>query len=683
MALIAAVQDGGPGSFASTARHAALGKMAEGGRWVGAQAATIDKELIRTSTDGTEAGKVIDLNFHFKFVHQISGLEPYAPHLRTLDLSYNNLRQIEGLEGMSRLRELKLYGCQISRISGLDPCAGLMSLHLDDNCITTVEGLDALKCLEYLNMESNRIQRLGRGIQKLHKLKELHISRNRLATLDGVAGLSNLEVLTASYNQIRDVTPEQVKGLTKLDELRLEGNQLTSLSFLVGVSGSPQPLPCLATLDVSGNQITAKALQGLPCLPQLAELSLAGNCIADMPASVAQSWQSLEILDLSRNQLERPEQLDRLKDLVSLRELALQGNPVTSQQDEDFSRVVTALGALEYLDDRPVPPSAPATPALEAGETAGDGKTFALTTSRAALPSAGGSRPSTSSRPGTSSSARPGTAQGMKEAGIKEPLMHARLKVSERRYATEEQVAQWEKQTMTGLAAIERQIEKTEQSVDKEYARMDRCVQKAHKVMQRQRELEAQGIIPPLPQSGSAEEAALVVEEASRLPTPIPGEPGSGPPSRLGRRLREAVGSARGGDDASPVGQAGAGGSSGSHAIPQPESPKTRRESLRVVLPAACDEEIVEDVSASRPGSGFGTDAEDEPPQILTEAEEEEPDTPAAAPRRAKLQAGGRNPSQGDLHLGVRAGARRTRRSNTGAGGARGKPPLARMPAVR
>jgi len=681
MALLAAAQEIGPGMFASTARHMALGKMAEAGRWVGGKEAAIDRDLIRVGTESTEAGKILDLNFHFKFVRQISGLEPYAPHLRSLDLSYNNLRQIEGLQGMARLRELKLYGCQIARISGLEPCACLMSLHLDDNNITAVEGLDALKNLEFLNLDSNRIQRLGRGIAKLAKLKEFHVSRNRLASLDGIAGLSSLEVLHASFNQIRGITPEQVKGLSKLDELRLEGNQLTSLSFLVGVSGSAQPLPWLATLDVSGNQITAEALQSLPCLHQLAELNLAANRISEVPGSVMQSWQSLEILDLSRNHLERPEQLDPLKELISLRELALQGNPVAAQGEEDLKGVFTALDALEYLDDRPVPPSQPATPALVGADTAEEGKTFALTNSKAgADAAAGGSRPSTSSRPGTSSS-RPGTAQGMKEAGIKEPLMHARLKVSERRYANEEQVAQWEKQTMTGLAAIERQMEKTDQIMDKEFAVMDRCVQKAHQVMERRRQLQAQGVLPPLPEAGSNEET-LVVEEASRLSTPNPAsEPRSGPPSRLGRRLREAVDSAREEeeDEFSPGLRVGTSGSSSSSQAPTPESP-TRRENPRI-LPAAYDEEILEEPSASRPGSGCPTDAEedDEPPQVLTEAEEE-PDTPAAVPRRSRLQAG-RTPSQNDLHVGIRTGARRMRRTNAGPTGARGKPPLARMPA--
>jgi len=669
-----------PNSFASTAHHQALNKMAEGGRWIGGDAATIDRDLIRACTESTDAGKILDLNFHGKFVHQVTGLEPYAANLRSLDLSYNNLRQVEGLKGMCRLRELKLYGCQISRISGLEPCVSLVSLHLDDNCINAVEGLDALKLLEYLNLDNNKIQRLGKGIMRLTKLRELHVARNRLVSLEGVAGLGALEVLTAGSNQIQEISPEQVKGLVRLDEMRLEGNLLGSLSFLKEVAGSAQSLPNLATLDVSCNQITAEALRGLPCLPQLAELNLAENRIEDIPAGVANSWQSLEILDLSRNQLQRTEQLEPLKQLVSLRELALQGNPVGSENEEEVSRVVASLGALEYLDDRPLPASELGTPALEAGEGE-DAKTFALTNSRVQ----GSSRPSTGdSRPSTSS--RPGTAQAMKEAGVKEPLMHAKLKLSERRFASEEQVMQWEKQTMNGLAAIERQIQKVAALADRELAHMDKCVEKAQKVMQRQRELQAQGKCPSVPEESAEETLRAVSPSVASEP------PASSPPSRLGRRLREAVDLARAdGNDASPpAGAGGPGTSSGSYAVPKPESPKFRKEMPRKPsLPADCDEEIVDDTVASGPASGCATDAEEEePPQVITEAEEE-PDTPAALPRRRQA-AGRAPPTQAEMHVGIRSTSRRTRRPTGGsvgparpAGGNAGaarKPPLMKAP---
>jgi len=666
MAFAAGGQD-----FASTARHVALGKTADRCRWVGGEAAAIDKDLIRTCTENSEAGKILDLNFHFKFVDQVSGLEAYATSLRNLDLSYNNLRQIEGLKGMSRLRELKLYGCQISHISGLESCASLLSLHLDDNCISSVEGLDSLKLLEYLNLDSNKVQRLGKNLARLPKLRELHVSQNRLSSLDGLAGMGALEVFSACRNQIREITSEQVKGLNKLDEMRLEGNQLRSLSFLVGGSGSSQPLPSLATLDVSSNSISAEALVGLPPLTQLVEVNLAGNRITDLPTSIASSWRSVEILDLSRNQVEYTAQLEQLKEFISLRELSLQGNPVTSREDEDILKLLGAVEGLEYLDDKPVPVlQAPAPTGT--GDEDTEEKTFVLTTARG---TAGGSRPSTASRPSTSSS-RPGTAQGMREAG-KEPLMHAQIKLSERRFASEEQVSAWEKQTMDSLAAIEKQINRVALLADKELAHMDRCVQKAQRVVQRQKELQAQGKWPPLD-----EETA---DEDSRLPTPsliVESLAGSAPPSRLGSRLREVVNSAR--EDCEDArAQAGDFASTGSSAVPQPETPKTPQRKEAPPLPAACDEEILEEPPACSPLSGFGTDAEeDEPMQVATE---DEPDTPAALPQRVRPKAAARGgatqASQVDLRVNLRAGSRRTRRSVAGAGGgASRKPPLARLP---
>jgi len=411
------------------------------------------------------------------------------------------------------------------------------------------------------------------------------------------------------------------------------------------------------------------------------ELNLAGNQIREIPADVASSWASLEILDLSGNQLESLAQLERLRELVSLRELAVEGNPVASSEEGqgELSRVLSTMDALEVLDEKPRP-QAPAPQALEDGEGDEEANMFALTASRAVL-GATGSRPGTASRPSTSS--RPSTAQSMKEAGIQQPLMHARLKVTDRRFANEDQIMEWEKQTMNSLAAIERQIERTEQMAESELRHMDRYLQKADKLWQRQRELQAQGRFPAVPEG--QEGPGSPARPLGGTLTPSQAQPSSRPASqpnpvlsRSARRLREAVVTAR--DEApAPPPEAERPKAGGSVPSPTALASHRRREAelaAAASLPAACDEEIVD--NSPRVEAGSGTDVEDDAAQVATEVEDNAAAAASEAEERARAQL-----ARVDLRLGVRAGARRSRRAAPGSGAGARKPPLAVPARVR
>lgn len=679
-------QDGAE-ALSHTARHIALGgaagaprQLAEGCRWIGGQAAEIDSHLIRKCTEGTEAGKIQGLNFHFTFIQVIAGLDQVAGNLRSLDLSSNNIREIEGLEGMKQLRELRLYGCQISRIQNLDACPSLAALHLEDNHIASIEGLDSLRGLEYLNLDSNRIQSVSRGLARLTKLKELHLSSNRIASVEGLAGLGSLELLSLDHNQIRTIDREHLKGLGKVDELHLAGNQLCSLAFLAAsasISGM-QPLPSLSSLDVSCNQITSETLRGLPPLSQLTDLNLADNQITELPSGIATSWPSIELLDLSKNQLEKPSQLEQLKPLVALRELLLEGNPLNSAEDAgELPKVLAALADLEYVDDKKVLALLPP-PELPALGDEPESSLFLLTSSKiapsgsepttSASTAAGGSRPGTGgSRPSTSSS-RPSTTQSLKDAGVRDPLMHMRMKQGEKRFASEEQALQWEKQTMSGLAAVEKQILKTTQMSDNELQRMEKYLQKAQKLFQRQRELQANGYpCPSVPEEPDEDD----------LPNS---------PARASRRLREACTSHRVADDDLEILPASAVSTPVAHKVATPSnaplvsvstpsaaSAPASRPTSGKRCPAAFDEEIEEeDVGVLTPRAPSEIDEEDLGAGVASEAEDT---TPACIATSGPVE----------MRVGVRAAARTKRSGSSGAvgraaasGGASGarRPPL-------
>jgi len=660
----------GVDGFSATDRHVALGgqfgahrQFADGCRWVGGQTAVVDHALVKQCAENIEEGKIVDLNFHFKFLQEIGGLESHAAHLRSLDLSSNNIRNIAGLKGMSKLRELKLYGCQISRIQNLEPCYNLCALHLEDNQVGAIEGLDVLRALERLNLDSNRIQRIGRGLVRLTRLKELHLARNRLTALEGLTSLVALEQLDVSHNQIREITSEAFKGLVKLDELVLAGNFIESVAFLS--SGAQGTLPNLSTLDVSGNRLVAKGLNRGPVLTQLVEVNLADNCLEALPDSCLTRWPSLEILDLSGNKLSQLEDLERLRALP-LKELGLQGNPIARESD-DLKKALAGLESLEYIDEKPVE----ALPRLQ--DVADndlvaleDIETFHLTDARGVsrdsttTPGAASSRPSrpgtAGSRPGTAGS-RPGTAQSLKEAGVKDPLMHARLKLSDRRYATEEQATLWEQQTLSSLAAIEKQVDKTVQQAQAGLRTMGAYLEKAEQVLRKERDLQAKGMTSP---TARARDPSLEVDEDDR-PEAASNNP---PASSRARRLREAVRFAVPATDAEAKSD-----------VSEDESPKPGEAALspRAVV---CDEEIEEE---EEPRQGSHVE-EVVPPEVDEEPEQDDNDGEAAASPPSLSRGSSRGDgfgalSPGEPRVSVRAGVRRA--------AAGGRPPAAMPPRSR
>jgi len=410
--------------------------------------------------------------------------------------------------------------------------------------------------------------------------------------------LCSLEVLAASHNWIQNVAVEHIKMLSKLDELSLRGNQLESLNFL---RASPQPLPLLGTLDVSSNKLTRKGLEGMPKLLQMVELNLAGNCIADFcPATVA-SWHSIEILDLSENQLSDVTLIRHLKPLSSLRELSLLGNPM-SAEPEEINKIAAELEGLELLDKRaaPLPVTDPVAPEE-------DTKTFSMTRTGLA-----GFRPSTGSRPGSSASSRLSTAQSLKD-GTGEPLMYSRMKMSEKRFATLDQAMLWEKQTLSGLAAIGRQIQKTSEMAVEELEKMDQCVLRAQKQMKHHREMKARGCPVDLEE---------VPENGGEVEPPSP--------SRAGHRLREAMEVSRAGceDDEQETDSITSVDDATGQSCTKAEFSHV---SCRLRPLAGCDEVIEDDLGgASTPG--VLTDAEDEEIEIVSE------DKSGAARRRTAAE---------------------------------------------
>lgn len=146
--------------------------------------------------------------------------------LTKLDLSYNQIRKIRGLESLgSTLKELYLVENKIKVIEGLDTLVNLELLELGGNRIREIgDGLSHLTALQKLWLGKNKITKIGASLHTLHKLKLVSIQANRILSIDAddfKEGCNpNLEEVYLSEN-----------GISKIENLPLHAVHLLDLSF--------------------------------------------------------------------------------------------------------------------------------------------------------------------------------------------------------------------------------------------------------------------------------------------------------------------------------------------------------------------------------------------------------------------------------------------------------------------
>ena len=123
------------------------------------------------------------LNLHGNNIRKIECLDK-LPKLRVLVLSFNEVHKIEGLEQLRQLQRLELGFNLIKRIEGLKGPASLETLELNNNLIYRLEDIGMLKKhvpgLLELNLHNNAVCEVKS--YRTHVLRRL----TSLSTLDGV-----------------------------------------------------------------------------------------------------------------------------------------------------------------------------------------------------------------------------------------------------------------------------------------------------------------------------------------------------------------------------------------------------------------------------------------------------------------------------------------------------------------
>lgn len=230
-----------------------------------------------------------ELDLRKNDINDISHLD-HMDSLEYLLLSDNRLRFIPALP-----KNLKMFGAarnQINNLSGIKGLSKLESLGLNNNLIEDINGIESLISLDRIFLNFNKIRDLS-SFSKLIQIKNVFLNANSIQDLSAFLNHQNLEWLELSRNKIVDISP--IRFNTRLHRLNIGDNLIPDISILSAMNEMTHlemdynPISDLSPLESMSKLGYLKAtycnisdLNALKDLSELRELWLDGNPISDL-----------------------------------------------------------------------------------------------------------------------------------------------------------------------------------------------------------------------------------------------------------------------------------------------------------------------------------------------------------------------------------------------------------------
>lgn len=307
--------------------------------------------------DLSKASEITTLDLSKGYIRDLNGLQHFT-NLKELNLADNEVQDLSPLAGLTKLETLNVSGQFISNLYPISELKNLTALDISENEITTLSSLGHLEKLKILNATDNRLTVIN-SLSTLKSLEKISLSNNPLSegAMTALACLGNVSSVEANNCGIDKLTGIPVASLK---ELYVSNNNLENLSGLseaktleiLDVSHNYltnaeelSALTALVRLDMRGNGLTNIA--GLKNLLNLKELYLGQNGIVDKDLDYLAGMSKLEKLDLSDNLIFG---LDWRKDLSALKEVNVSN---TALDKQDVS-VLEETG-LKVIDDSEIP----------------------------------------------------------------------------------------------------------------------------------------------------------------------------------------------------------------------------------------------------------------------------------------------------------------------------------------
>jgi len=152
-----------------------------------------------------------------------------------LNVHCNRIQKINGIDNLKHLKHLDLSSNDIKQIEGLSQCTNLQTLNLSCNQIMKLERIDNLRSLKYLNVSFNYIDDIS-GLKSFtgttHYLYHLDLYGNKLASVKHITqSLMRCNSLRVLYFQ-KDTDTNPVCSLPAY-----RPNLLSQLPWLEGLDG--------------------------------------------------------------------------------------------------------------------------------------------------------------------------------------------------------------------------------------------------------------------------------------------------------------------------------------------------------------------------------------------------------------------------------------------------------------
>jgi hypothetical protein len=192
-------------------------------------------------------------------------LHPSVVQLSSINLSNKNIRNLDGVQQLTRLTELNLRENKIVSLEGVTFSRSLQELLLDRNNIVSLERVIFPDRLVTLCLGMNQIDSLA-GVVFPASLEVLVLPENRIVSLKRVEFPASLKLLSLDGNKISDLVG--VKFPNGLKELFLDRNKIANLENVE----FPDEL---LKLSLNGNDISSLSYVKLP--KKLMVFSLLGN----------------------------------------------------------------------------------------------------------------------------------------------------------------------------------------------------------------------------------------------------------------------------------------------------------------------------------------------------------------------------------------------------------------------
>lgn len=237
--------------------------------------------------------------------------------LRSLNASGNKIKDISALQGCRDLRVLDLSSNNLTNIEGmLSEENELRTLNLSGNFIQEIDSaFVALARVERLNLSENMLTEIPKSVEAMQEIVEINLSDNRLITIDEAFFFLGLEEVDLSSNQFKQL---YLHDLDDLESLILDSNPLQKIEVDESFAPYLREFSC-----------DSCELQGFVTVPslELESLCLSSNAISVIPEEIGK-YEKLSQLDIDGNAIvELP---NAMSNMIRLQTLYIEGNPLSA-----------------------------------------------------------------------------------------------------------------------------------------------------------------------------------------------------------------------------------------------------------------------------------------------------------------------------------------------------------------